>query len=262
MRLTFLYPHLFRSIRVGEPAAQSATRTCYNRPSSRKATFVTTPRKKQRFVQRHGKAVQPFLTPGDTTEDTKVLVADGAAASTNATGSEQTGGSEAKNIAEKEVSPLAPFSDETQAAAYIPGDSQFKFMAGSPDSGTIPIQQAAANTMDHNAPLATVLHMDPPSDQPPSDPNIPHMHAPPYVHHFDSYTLVKQVEDGGFTGGQAVTSMKAVRGLLALNLDIAREGLVSKSDVENVRQGLLSRYTATCTDCDDTGNLSLPGSML
>lgn len=28
--------------------------------------------------------------------------------------------------------------------------------------------------------------------------------------------------------------MKAVRGLLAVNLDVAKEGLVSKSDVENV----------------------------
>jgi hypothetical protein len=42
------------------------------------------------------------------------------------------------------------------------------------------------------------------------------------------------VEAGGFTEEQAITAMKAVRGLLALNLDVAKAGLVSKSDVENV----------------------------
>ncbi|KAI9837162.1 MAG: hypothetical protein M1838_004885 [Thelocarpon superellum] len=61
----------------------------------------------------------------------------------------------------------------------------------------------------------------------------PHLHAPPYVHHFDTYTLVRDLERGGFTQDQSVTAMKAVRGLLALNLDVAKEELVSKSDVEN-----------------------------
>jgi hypothetical protein len=53
------------------------------------------------------------------------------------------------------------------------------------------------------------------------------------VHHFDTYSLVKQLEVGGWTRGQSITAMKAVRGLLASNLDVAQDGLVSKSDVEN-----------------------------
>jgi len=61
----------------------------------------------------------------------------------------------------------------------------------------------------------------------------PHLTPPPYVHHFDSYSLVKQLESGGWTNPQAITAMKAVRGLLAVNLDVAQAGLVSKSDVEN-----------------------------
>jgi len=60
-----------------------------------------------------------------------------------------------------------------------------------------------------------------------------HLHPPPYVHHFDSYSLVKQLSAGGFTLNQAITAMKAVRGLLASNLDMAQHSLVSKSDVEN-----------------------------
>jgi hypothetical protein len=62
----------------------------------------------------------------------------------------------------------------------------------------------------------------------------PQMTPPPYVHHFDSYSLVKHLETGGYTTQQSVTSMKAIRGLLAVNLDVAQDSLVSKSDVENV----------------------------
>ena len=46
--------------------------------------------------------------------------------------------------------------------------------------------------------------------------------------------MVRDLERGGFSQDQSVTAMKAVRGLLALNLGVANEGLVSKSDVENV----------------------------
>lgn len=62
----------------------------------------------------------------------------------------------------------------------------------------------------------------------------PHISTPPYVHHFDSYSLVKELEAGGYSKDQAITIMKAIRGQLAQHLDIAQEGLVSKSDVDNV----------------------------
>ncbi|PHH72667.1 hypothetical protein CDD80_4390 [Ophiocordyceps camponoti-rufipedis] len=68
----------------------------------------------------------------------------------------------------------------------------------------------------------------------------PQMAAPPYVHHFDSYSLVKQLQKGGYTEEQATTAMKGIRALLATNLDVAQESLVSRSDVENV--GKLSVY--------------------
>jgi hypothetical protein len=53
------------------------------------------------------------------------------------------------------------------------------------------------------------------------------------VHHFDTYTLVKSLGHGGFTEEQSVQIMKAIRGLLADNLDVARRALYSKSDFEN-----------------------------
>ncbi|PTB46291.1 hypothetical protein M441DRAFT_126659 [Trichoderma asperellum CBS 433.97] len=63
--------------------------------------------------------------------------------------------------------------------------------------------------------------------------SMPSMSPPKYVHHFDSYSLVKQLQEGGYSSDQATTLMKAVRAILAHNLDIAQEKLVSKSDVEN-----------------------------
>ena len=56
----------------------------------------------------------------------------------------------------------------------------------------------------------------------------PHLEASPYEHHFDTYTLVQDLANRGkFTEDQAVTLMKAIRLMLAINLDIAKEGLVT-----------------------------------
>ena len=83
--------------------------------------------------------------------------------------------------------------------------------------------------MQESGPMEAVLHMPPPEVS-----HHHHLSTPPYVHHFDSYTLVKQLETEGYTREQAITVMKAIRGLLAQNLDFAQDGLVSKSDVDNV----------------------------
>ena len=61
----------------------------------------------------------------------------------------------------------------------------------------------------------------------------PHMEAPRYVHHFDTYGLVKRLTDGGWNEKRAITAMKAMRLLLADNTDLAKEALVSKSNLEN-----------------------------
>ncbi|EME85583.1 uncharacterized protein MYCFIDRAFT_150638 [Pseudocercospora fijiensis CIRAD86] len=66
----------------------------------------------------------------------------------------------------------------------------------------------------------------------PSD-KAPHIDTPRYVHHFDTYGLVRRLVDSGWSEEQAITTMKAVRLQLAQNMDLAREALVSKSQVEN-----------------------------
>ncbi|KAK5989991.1 putative C27B12.07-like protein [Cladobotryum mycophilum] len=78
--------------------------------------------------------------------------------------------------------------------------------------------------------LETVILMGAPESIPGQ---APVMSSQRYIHHFDSYSLVKQLQEGGYTNEQAITAMKAIRGLLAHNLDMAQERLVSKSDVEN-----------------------------
>lgn len=79
-------------------------------------------------------------------------------------------------------------------------------------------------------PLDSVLHMPGPSDEAHKP---PHLKTPPYVHHFDTYGLVKQLNKSQYTEQQSVSLMKAVRGILIENMMLARQGLVSKSSVEN-----------------------------
>ena len=79
-------------------------------------------------------------------------------------------------------------------------------------------------------PLDSVLHMPGPSEE---EHKPPHLKTPPYVHHFDTYGLVRQLAKSTYSDAQAITLMKAVRGILIDNMMLARQGLVSKSNVEN-----------------------------
>ena len=118
-------------------------------------------------------------------------------------------------------------------------------------------------------PLETVLQMGAPTVEKPEEHRAPHLQAPPYVHHFDTFTLVRDLEKGGFSEHQSVTMMKAVRALLAQNLDMAKEGLVSKSDVENVNFFPFPPKLASHILCfvlmhpfAPTGNIPLPRRLL
>lgn len=183
--------------------------------------------------------MEPFLHEGETAESTKVFTPE------EVPNEAEKSKDVKKEASEKETKPTksepkpgpssaTPLSEETQAALLLPGDEKSKFNEDAKEAAPTPLQTAAANTADKKAPLETVLHMPPPPSQEEQDASKPpHLQTPPYVHHFDTYTLVQQVESGGFTNEQSITTMKAVRGLLALNLDVAKAGLVSKSDVEN-----------------------------
>lgn len=73
-----------------------------------------------------------------------------------------------------------------------------------------------------------------PEDHSPSLHNgPPHIDKPRYIHHFDTYGLVRRLHAGDWTQPQAITLMKSMRLLLGDNLSKASQALVSKSDVEN-----------------------------
>ena len=72
-----------------------------------------------------------------------------------------------------------------------------------------------------------------PTGEPSSGDRPPHLSPGPYVHPFDTYTLVQDLSKGGYSQEQSTTIMKAVRAILQNNLSLARENLTSKSDVEN-----------------------------
>jgi len=237
-RLTFLYPHLFRSIRAGDPVINTtcAARQAPRRPDVARC-FSTTQRRRKRLIQRHGKAVEPFLGVGEASDSVKIFTPDG-----NTSEEPKKATEPAQKDTPTKSEPTSPgnvLSEETQAAMTMPGDKDNGTPLGKNKNDELPtpMQQAATNTAEPAAPLETILHMPPPKTQEEENTEKPpHLRTPPYVHHFDTYTLVQQVERGGFTAAQSITTMKAVRGLLAENMDMARRGLVSKSDVENVSE--------------------------
>lgn len=124
--------------------------------------------------------------------------------------------------AESEVIPMPPPKPQTE-----PSDS-----TSSSTASAEPTADKPKDTSKMSDKLDSVYYMSAPESLAAS--STPSMSPPKYVHHFDTYSLVKQLQESGYSSDQATTMMKAVRALLAHNLDMAQEKLVSKSDVENV----------------------------
>ncbi|KAK7953629.1 hypothetical protein PG988_014323 [Apiospora saccharicola] len=266
MRLPFLYPHLFRSS-VRRLSSESATTRTARRQCTRKGqplrrgghvrspSFSTSGRVRQATFERHGKAVGPLPVPpaagaaklphpgggpkGSTTSegvvDRKDARGDDVQQAEQQKRPQQqrrqkpkTGATAAKSN-EKNEGETSPEKDENPAETAPATDSNGGI--GKIHTGGVastPQQAAAEETMQSAGPMDAVLHMPPPGEM-----HHIHISTPPYLHHFDSYTLVKQLQGEGYTQVQAITLMKAVRALLAKHLETAQEGLVSKSDVDN-----------------------------
>ncbi|KAL1838083.1 hypothetical protein VTJ49DRAFT_3075 [Mycothermus thermophilus] len=248
-RLTFLYPHLFRSSgRWTDSAASPLVR--HSRPSNpspspfplsvccRHVAPFTTPSSNRQvaFAGRAGKGIEP--PPPDPP------------ASPAKGGGEEASRQESK--AQRQEAPKSPRSTE-QRQQQPPSSSRPDLpntIELPPPSNIDPVTQTTKGS-----PMDAILHMGPPPDsvQPPP-PGVQASIAPrdstadtttaslkppkkrtptPYIHHFDSYTLVKQLTAGGYSQGQAIVAMKAIRTLLAVHLKEAQQGLMSKSDMEN-----------------------------
>lgn len=126
-------------------------------------------------------------------------------------------------------------------------------------------QEAMAQIVEDGEPLQNkeldiVLSIPSPSEVKGSTQSRhPHLEASPYEHHFDTYSLVQTLADErAYRSDQAVTLMKAIRLMLAINLDVAKEGLVSKSDTEN--EAYLFR--AACSELRTTLQTARHSEML
>ncbi|KAH8821490.1 hypothetical protein F5884DRAFT_816938 [Xylogone sp. PMI_703] len=232
-RLTFLYPHLFRGIRFSEPVIPKAR--VRNRPQCYRQApkaFSTSECRRQAIQRRHGKAVEPQKSLLEEELQDLSLAKD-------ATDSDKKDVKLEKDQKEAEAGPQGEEQESKQTSVddtSLPTDggsetTPIGMLNASTDSATAE-NNSKDGTHEVQTPLETVLHMPPP-DYTESESKPPHLQPPPYVHHFDTYTLVQQVEAGGFTEAQSITFMKAIRGLLAHHLDIAKAGLVSKNDVDN-----------------------------
>ncbi|KAI1642210.1 uncharacterized protein F4817DRAFT_307857 [Daldinia loculata] len=227
VRLPFLYPHLFRVARFGESSAHGAKIRCRKSPNNnpRMVAFSSSTPSRQAVFERHGKAVEPL----PVTPDVVNLPAPGAdpaklSSFSNAEPSSKDGANKGKEAAQEPQAPEDKVTKESDNAEVPPPGAS----AVSGSSSSSPQQAATEAKMQESGPMEAVLHMPPPETY-----HHPHLSASPYVHHFDTYSLVKELEEGGYSRAQATTVMKAIRGLLAQNLDVAQEGLVSKSDVDN-----------------------------
>ncbi|GFP52103.1 uncharacterized protein C27B12.07 [Trichoderma asperellum] len=123
-----------------------------------------------------------------------------------------------------------PTTAESEAIPMGPPKPQTDSSDSTPTASAEPKTDKPKDTPKMSDKLDSVYYMGAPDSLSAS---MPSMSPPKYVHHFDSYSLVKQLQEGGYSNDQAITLMKAVRAILAHNLDVAQEKLVSKSDVEN-----------------------------
>lgn len=246
-RLIFLYPHLFNPARFHKAGLKFKPRRASQQSFQKAGISTTRTRRQETYAQRYGTAAEPQPPPSmpakpqeekslanaiekevkrdNKPEQTKIQAPPSKECEKKAT-------PEPKD--DNKVIPDASRDAAITTSMRDPSTRATELDASEPH----PKQTSPESINDNKArtakPLETVLQMGAPAVEKPEEHKAPHLHAPPYVHHFDTFTLVKDLEGGGFSEEQSVTIMKAVRGQLAINLDVAKEGLVSKSDVENV----------------------------
>jgi len=235
-RLPFLYPQFFKPLWT--PDLQIGVRPLsVSSSAKRNRQFHHGRRQRQEsFAQRYGPAAETSIPPQLPSKSEELRAPPSPAKEPTPSTPKQDEVKAKFASAKQEPSPVLNSSKEPLSTAPLP-DKDKPNVVGSgkrdvDDSHTKELMQGPR--VDTTKALETVLHMEAPTSKKSEEHHLPHLHAPPYVHHFDTYSLVKDLEKGNFTEDQSITVMKAVRGLLAVNLDVAKEGLVSKSDVENV----------------------------
>ncbi|KAF2826545.1 hypothetical protein CC86DRAFT_293271 [Ophiobolus disseminans] len=206
-RLPFLWPMLLRPVNATRPhvcrAPDGASLAARHARGAHRQFATTSRRAEESSTQRYGKAHEPPQQPepkGDAPAERKDA-------------------GPAREEGEGEDAPAPTAAPPTPPKA------------GAIDDAEPPTRPPDAPKTGEPKPLDSVLHMPSPQDEEQHRP--PHLKTPPYVHHFDTYGLVRALNKSTYTAEQSATLMKAVRGILISNMELARAGLVSKSNVEN-----------------------------
>lgn len=240
-RLSFFYPHLFKTAKVCECSLHRRSTRRGEKPPL-KSTFSTSAQhRNESYTQRYGTAAEPLPPPipaADGLGGSKTLAntiekevkaptrkLEGRKPDSNQAKGPTNASQGVQKTAKKNFKSQSPQTDNFMAAGKLDGGESLLREPVNPAS-----RQEAGKSLE------TVLQMEAPNTKDTEEHKSLQLQAPSYVHHFDTFTLVRDLQKGGFTEAQSVTLMKAVRSLLAINLDIARKSLISKSDVENVCQ--------------------------
>jgi hypothetical protein len=224
-RLPFLYPQLFRSVRAYENSARSLRFQL----SSPAAFNATRHRNQSTVSRRQAQSIESKLPPPTQPKRKSARQASNSSVNRNAVPKVQKDTPKADSASQDENKEAAKPSE---ASTQPPADTEVKSGA-SKAADSIPREVPPPKN-----PLDAVLQMPPPSDMglarlPSNGHEVPRLEPAPYIHHFDTYTLVKNLQEGGFSEEQAITVMKGIRGILQEKLDLAEATLTSKSDSEN-----------------------------
>ncbi|KAI5273177.1 hypothetical protein E4T47_03671 [Aureobasidium subglaciale] len=248
-RLTFLYPFLFAPV-TKAPFCREVSRTG-------RQVFRTASRRSQTAAKpiRYGKANEPppYLAgakgiaatlPGDVAPtDAKALPQPTKKDIDTATPNDKPTG---LALGEKPLRatrlPESPVLDAAESqppgpptsAPRLPHSKPLDTVLNMPSSDSSRSSTSSSPPQKDTEPLTDLQKIRKQIEEEAANrPRPPHIDAPDYVHHFDTYGLVKRLEDGGWSQAQAITIMKATRTTLSENIDLARNALVSKSNVEN-----------------------------
>ncbi|KAH8695097.1 hypothetical protein BGW36DRAFT_428985 [Talaromyces proteolyticus] len=241
-RLPFLYPQLFRSLKPYEPAVRPFR---FSAPPSN--SFHSSRRCEQNtFPSRRGQAVEPKLPPPSRPKNKPAKSSGIKTAKKDVSSTAQSKSTPHPEL----VSNITDYGPEKSANSKEKIDGKQEVTEEDSDSSkaTLPTSKQDDNSPSQTKdaeevpppqnPLDAVLQMPQPEDMSltrisEKKQGIPHLRPAHYVHHFDTYTLVKDLQAGGFSEEQAITVMKAIRGILQDKLDLAEDTLTSKSDSEN-----------------------------
>ncbi|KAK0253481.1 hypothetical protein LTS09_011340 [Friedmanniomyces endolithicus] len=259
-RLPFLWPILFRSAEAQTPATRSA------RAAARFRAYHATPRRKQQETvpQRYGSANEPpphlgggkSFGPLVTQPQVEQAKLPKIGERLQQSGEEEVEEErvEATVASKQHDEPTTPTTVDSDIATYAGSDTKLDAAKSSATEDLLS-QPSPSDARSVESLLDSIPGPAMPKDftepqarpeQNPEDPPLdhttdehsppmkaPHLDQPRYVHHFDTYGLVKQLTSSGWSATHATLVMKAVRMMLADNMELAKDALVSKSMVEN-----------------------------